>query len=121
MSKYKSDDIYLERVLKACEKIKKYSSELTIEKMQERDLEFDAIAMQFQVLGENSVKVANGLDKIPNSFPETVDWVGIKRLRDVISHGYEGLTERALFDYAKSDIINVEAGIRQILKQRYGK
>lgn len=34
---------------------------------------------------------------------------------------FEGLTERALFDYAKSDIINVEAGMRQILKQRYGK
>lgn len=118
--KYKSSQIYLENIVEHCRKIREYAAGVSYETMEKRDLEFDAIVQRLQALGENMVKIENGHDKIIQNFPTVIDWVGFKRLRDVISHNYEGLVERQILDYAKNEIDKVESGALQILKQRYG-
>lgn len=118
--KYKSSQIYLENIVEHCRKIREYTAGVTYETMEKRDLEFDAIVQRLQALGENMVKIENGHDKIIQHFPDVIDWSGFKRLRDVISHNYEGLVERQILDYANNEINKVESGVLQILKQRYG-
>ncbi len=118
---YKSSKIYLENILDHCEKIQKYSVGLTLEQMQKRDLEFDAIVQRFQAIGENVAKLEKGEDYIIQNFPNAIDWRGLKRLRDVISHDYEGLMENEILEYAQNEIDSIHAGISQILKQRYGR
>lgn len=118
--KYKSSQIYLENIVDHCRKIREYAAGVSYETMEKRDLEFDAIVQRLQALGENMVKIENGHDKIIQNFPTVIDWVGFKRLRDVISHNYEGLVERQILDYAKNEIDKVESGALQILKQRHG-
>jgi len=118
--KYKSSQIYLENIVEHCRKIREYAAGVTYETMEKRDLEFDAIVQRLQALGENMVKIENGHDKIIQHFQDVIDWSGLKRLRDVISHNYEGLVERQILDYANNEINKVESGVLQILKQRYG-
>ena len=118
--KYKSSQIYLENIVEHCRKIREYAAGVTYETMEKRDLEFDAIVQRLQALGENMVKIESGHDKIIQNFPDVIDWSGFKRLRDVISHNYEGLVERQILDYANNEIDKVESGVLQILKQRYG-
>lgn len=121
MSKnYKSSQIYLENIVTHCQKIRKYSAGLALSDLEKRDLEFDAIFQRFQAIGENIGKIEKGEDFIIQNFPDTVDWRGLKRLRDIISHNYEGLVEKFIFEYSKEKINEVESGILQILKQRYG-
>lgn len=117
--KYKSSQIYLENIVEHCRKIREYAAGLTLEEMEKRDMAFDAIVQRFQALGENVAKIDGGTDRIIQNFPDTIDWRGLKRLRDVISHDYEGLTEKEILEFAKNDINAVESGALQILKQRY--
>ncbi len=118
--KYKSSQIYLENIVQHCRKIREYSAGITYEILEKRDLEFDAIVQRLQAVGENMRKIEKGEDYIIQNFPDVIDWNGFKRLRDVISHNYEGLVEKQILDYTKSEIDAVEAGALQILKQRYG-
>lgn len=117
--KCKSSQIYLEKIVEHCRKIREYSAGITVEELQDRDMEFDAIVMRFQAIGENVAKIENGNDNIMNNFPDAIDWNGLRRLRDVISHDYEGLVEKQIFDFAQNKISAVESGALQILKQRY--
>ena len=102
--KFKSSKIYLENIVNHCRKIREYSTGVTYEDMQNRDLEFDAIVQRLQAIGENISKIEKGNEKIIENFPKTIDWRGFKRLRDVISHDYEGLVERLILDYATEEI-----------------
>jgi len=117
---YKSSKIFLENIVQHCRKIRGYAAGVNYEIMEKRDLEFDAIVQRFQALGENMSKIERGEDHIIQKFPDTIDWSGFKRLRDVISHDYEGLVEKHILDYARNEINDVESGALQILKQRYG-
>ncbi len=118
--KYKSAKIYLENIIQHCRKIREYAAGVTYEIMENRDLEFDAIVQRLQAIGENISKIEKGDDHIIQNFPEAIDWRGFKRLRDIVSHNYEGLVEKQILDYAHNEINDVEAGALQILKQRYG-
>lgn len=119
--KYKSSQIYLENIINHCRKIREYSAGITCEVMECRDLEFDAIVQRLQAIGENISKIERGGDFIIEIFPNAIDWRGFKRLRDIISHDYEGLVEKLILDYAHNEINDVESGALQILKQRFGK
>lgn len=118
--KYKSSRVYLENIVEHCRKIREYAAGVTYEVMEKRDLEFDAIVQRFQAMGENMIKIEKGEDYIIQNFPDLIDWTGFKRLRDVISHDYEELVEKQILDYAHNEINDVESGVLQILKQRYG-
>lgn len=118
---YKTSQIHLENIVEHCRKIRHYSKGLTEERLADRDIEFDAIVQRFQAIGENVVKIDSGQDFIIDNFPEAVDWRGLKRLRDVISHNYEGLVASEIFKFIQQYLDDVEEGVIRILRQRYGK
>lgn len=118
--KYKSDQIYLENILESCEKILEYSKTIDLETLQNRDLEFDAIVMRFQVIGEEISKLEKGPDRILNNFSDQVNWQGFKRLRDVISHNYQGLVESEILRFINESVAETRDAMKRILNQRYG-
>ncbi|WP_127716758.1 DUF86 domain-containing protein [Halobacteriovorax sp. HLS] len=117
--KYKSDKIYLEMVIEHCERIKEYSIDLTLDELQKKGLVFDGILMRAQAIGENISKIENGQDNLIRNFRDTIDWSGLKRFRDVISHRYEQIRPDILFNFIQIEIDKIIEGARQILKQRY--
>lgn len=60
----------------------------------------DSLAMRLQVIGENVKSVVKLDSKFLNNYPET-DWEKIIKMRDVISHHYEGLDHEIIFSICK--------------------
>ncbi len=79
----------------------------------------DSIAMRLQAIGDN-VKSVEKLDsKFLTKFPET-EWEKIMKLRDVISHHYDGLDHEIIFNICKSKLPILKISIESILNQLNG-
>ncbi len=79
----------------------------------------DSIAMRLQAIGDN-VKSVEKLDsQFLAKFPE-IEWEKIMKLRDVISHHYEGLDHEIIFSICKSKIPELKITIESILNQLNG-
>jgi uncharacterized protein with HEPN domain len=55
-----------------------------------------------------------------SKFPDSVPWHELKGLRNLIAHDYARVDPEMMWDFTKKDIVNIEEGILQILKQRFG-
>jgi len=76
----------------------------------------DSIAMRLQAIGDN-VKSVEKLDsKFLTKFPET-EWEKIMKLRDVISHHYDGLDHEIIFNICNSKLPVLKISIESILNQ----
>ncbi|MBM9548755.1 DUF86 domain-containing protein [Leptospira sp. 201903074] len=79
----------------------------------------DSIAMRLQAIGDN-VKSVVKLDSLfLNNFPE-IEWEKIMKMRDVISHHYEGLDHEIIFNICINKIPELKISIQSILKQLNG-
>ncbi len=79
----------------------------------------DSIAMRLQAIGDN-VKSVEKLDsQFLTKFPET-EWEKIMKLRDVISHHYDGLDHEIIFNICKSKLPELKISIESILGQLNG-
>ncbi|GBF44596.1 hypothetical protein LPTSP2_38990 [Leptospira ellinghausenii] len=79
----------------------------------------DSIAMRIQAIGDNIKSVVKLDDKFLNKYPDT-DWEKIMKMRDVISHHYEGLDHEIIFNICKNKIPELKQSVEFILKLRNG-
>ena len=119
--KFKSSQVYLERMLEHIEKVQSYLGSTTWEKFENGGMEFDAICMQLSQLGENVNKLERGSERIVETLPNTVDWKQIKGLRNRIDHDYPWLENDKIWEAATKHLDGLKEGIKEILKKRYGK
>ncbi|MCW7471685.1 HepT-like ribonuclease domain-containing protein [Leptospira kanakyensis] len=79
----------------------------------------DSIAMRLQAIGDN-IKSIHKLDnQFLQKFPE-IEWEKIMKMRDIISHHYEGLDHEIIFNICKNKIPELKISITSILKQLNG-
>lgn len=79
----------------------------------------DSIAMRLQAIGDNVKSVAKLDSSFLNKFPE-IEWEKIMKIRDVISHHYEGLDHEIIFNICINKIPELKISIKSILKQLNG-
>ncbi|MCW7494875.1 DUF86 domain-containing protein [Leptospira sp. 2 VSF19] len=79
----------------------------------------DSIAMRLQAIGDNLKSVTKLDSKFLNNYPNT-DWEKIMKMRDVISHHYEGLDHEIIYNICKNKIPELKLTIELILKQLNG-
>ncbi|XDD52971.1 DUF86 domain-containing protein [Leptospira sp. WS4.C2] len=79
----------------------------------------DSIAMRLQAIGDNIKSVVKLDGKFLNKYPDT-DWEKIMKMRDVISHHYEGLDHEIIFNICKNKIPELKQSVEFILKLRNG-
>lgn len=121
MSKsYKSSEICLHEMFKACRKIKEYVAATTREEFINQRESYDAICMQFSHMGEQVSLLEKHTDKIIPHFPDEVDWSGVKGLRNRIDHAYASIDVDLIWKFANEDVQGIEDGVRRILKKRFG-
>ena len=118
--KYKSSQIYLERMLEHIEKIEVYMTDLKFDKFNEQGLEYDAICMQLSQLGENVSKIEKCEDRIIDKYPMAVNWRSLKGLRNRIDHDYTWLETEIVWKMLDENIDELREGIVNILNKRYG-
>lgn len=79
----------------------------------------DSIAMRLQAIGDNIKSVAKLDSNFLSNFPDT-EWNKIMKMRDVISHHYEGLDHEIIFNICKNKIPELKLSVELILIQRNG-
>ncbi|EOQ98271.1 PF01934 family protein [Leptospira wolbachii serovar Codice str. CDC] len=67
----------------------------------------DSIAMRLQAIGDNVKSVVKLDRQFLNKFPE-IEWEKIMKMRDVISHHYEGLDHEIVFNICKNKIPGIK-------------
>ena len=77
--------VFLDDIIEACEKIRRYTSGFTAEQFRQDDKTIDAVVRNLEILGEAAKNVAD-----ETRAKIAVDWKRIAGLRDVLIHGYFG-------------------------------
>ncbi|TGM62958.1 DUF86 domain-containing protein [Leptospira meyeri] len=79
----------------------------------------DSVAMRLQAIGDSVKSVVKLDSQFLNKFPE-IEWEKIMKMRDVISHHYEGLDHEIIFNICKNKIPELKISINSILNQLNG-
>ena len=89
-----TDRIAIEECLYAINHILEYTRDVkNMETMKDNSMLYDAVQMNFIVLGESSWKLS---DDIRNALPH-VDWRAIKGFRNFVAHDYFGVDENIVW------------------------
>ncbi|MCW7467835.1 DUF86 domain-containing protein [Leptospira levettii] len=79
----------------------------------------DSIAMRLQAIGDNVKSVVKLDSQFLNKYPNT-EWEKIMKMRDVISHHYEGLDHEIIFNICKDKLPKLKISVEFILSQLNG-
>lgn len=122
MSKtYKGSELYLQRMIEACEKIQEYIKRTNKADFLTQKEFYDAVCMQFSHLGEQVNNLQSSSERIIQHFPDDIDWPSLKGLRNQIDHNYVSIEPEMIWVFANQEIPDLENSLRRILKRRFGK
>ena len=99
MSK-RGDREFLIDMIIACEKIMKYTKDMSYEDFCNNEMVIDAVVRNIEILGEASKNISEDLKR---KYPE-IEWREIARTRDKIIHFYFGVDLSIVWDITKVDI-----------------
>ena len=74
----------------------------------------DSIAMRLQAIGDNIKSVKKRSPEILLQYP-SVDWTNIIRMRDLISHHYDGLDHEIIYDICQKNIPELQKIVELIV------
>ena len=104
--------LYLDDILEAAKKIKKYTEGLSIEQLKKNTLVLDGVVRNLEVIGEAAKNIPI---QIREKHPE-VEWRKIAGLRDVLAHEYFRIDLEVVWDIIKRNLPALERKIIAILK-----
>jgi uncharacterized protein with HEPN domain len=109
----KDNNVYIDLIIAACQKISKYISGLDESAFLEQSMIQSAVLMQLQVVGE----MAKKLDEATKAEIE-VPWKMIVGLRNLISHDYFMLELATIWKIVATDIVDLEEKLHVYLKSQ---
>lgn len=119
MSKNSRSQVYLEGMLNALNKVDYYIAQTDKSNFEKKEMAFDAICKQLEEVGENSKRLKECGERIPDKFSDVFDWTAIIGLRNRVSHQYGKIDANELWKIAQEDMPKVKVGVEQILRQRF--
>lgn len=117
----KSSELYLQRMIEACEKIQEYIKRTNKDDFMMQTEFYDAVCMQFSHLGEQVNSLQESRERIIQHFPDDIDWPGLKGLRNQIDHNYIAIDPEQIWNFANQEVADLEISLKRILKKRFGK
>jgi len=100
--------LYLEDVIEAIAKIRRYTVGLSFHQFAEDEKAVDAEVRNLEVIGE-------AVKKIPEDMRQKhadIDWRKIAGLRDILIHEYFGIDVEIIWDIVQNKLPSLEASIR---------
>ena len=114
-SKQFGDKAFLEHILEAIETIEAYAKDLTYEDLIEKTFESkktrDAIVREFEIIGEASNNLTEGLRKRETD----ISWRVIVAMRNKIIHEYFGIDYEVVWSAMHDDLPKLKATVQKLL------
>jgi uncharacterized protein with HEPN domain len=102
----------LQSILESVAKIENYiKSFKTADELYQENKSFDAVLMNFIVIGEMAEKLSEDFKQ--NS--SHIDWINIKGFRNLIAHNYFGIDAEEFWEIIHSDISNLKIELEKIV------
>lgn len=100
----KNDQVYIEHILEAIDRIKKYTEGLEEQEFKKKDMVQDAVVRQIEVIGEATKQLS---DEEREKYPE-IPWKDLAGMRDNLIHNYFGVDLEQVWQTVKQDIPHLE-------------
>jgi len=92
--------LYLEDIHTACEKIQRYTKNLSKSEFIANELHYDAVIRNLEIIGEAAKKIP---ENVQLTFQD-IEWRKMAGLRDIIAHAYFGLDDDIVWDIVTTKI-----------------
>ncbi len=103
--------LYLHDIIDSIEKINQYIDGMDFEGFSNKDLTFDAVIRNLEIIGEASKSIP---EDIRNNYHD-VPWKRMAGLRNIISHQYFGIDKEIAWKIIKDNLPEVRPMIQMII------
>lgn len=100
--------VFLADIVKACEKVSRYTEGLSQEQFRADDKTRDAVVRNLEIIGEAAKKIP---DDLRREMPG-VEWQRIAGLRDVLIHEYFAVDVDIVWDIVQTKVPQLFAAVR---------
>lgn len=110
---FKQNDLAnLKNILWAIEKIENSVSKIdTITELVNQEEKYDSVIVKLMNIGESAFNLS---EELKNKF-ENVDWKGMYKMRNIITHSYHSVDENIVWDIIKNELPEDKTEIIRIL------
>ena len=105
--------VYLEDILAAITKIRRYMTGFSKEAFAADDRTVDAVVRNLEVIGE----AVKQLPPVLRAREPGVDWQKIAGLRDILIHQYFGIDTDIVWDVVQSKLPSLEGAVSRLLRE----
>ena len=105
--------LYLKDILDAMERIEEFVEDMSFEKFKEDDKTSSAVVKKFEIIGEASKNVPEGIKQKYTQVP----WKEMAGMRDKLIHIYFGVNYRLVWTAIKERIPQLKPLIKKILDE----
>jgi uncharacterized protein with HEPN domain len=105
--------LYLQDIVDSINKIQKYTDNMTLEEFELNDMAVDAVARNFEIIGEAATRVT---DDIKEMYPD-VPWFKMKGMRNIMAHEYFSVDLDIVWDTARKALPFVAEQIKKIIDE----
>ena len=103
---------FLEDMRKACDKVIRFTQQITREQFVADDKTFDAVMRDLEIIGEASKHIP---PEVRTQHPD-IDWHKIAGLRDVVVHEYFGIDVEIIWDIVTCEVPVLLQQLNRILE-----
>ena len=108
----KDNLVYIQDILDAIEKIKRYCKGVKKQEFLKNELLMDGIVRNLEIMGEAVKRLS---DEFRSMYPD-IPWRKIAGMRDKIIHDYINVNYDIVWDAVKEDLPQLEKKLREIIK-----
>lgn len=105
--------LYLKDILKSMEKILEYTEGVEFEDFKKSALVFDAVARNFEIIGEASIHISEKIKSTYNDIP----WQEMKSMRNIVAHEYFGVDKKIVWTTIQKSLPELKDKISSIISK----
>ena len=103
--------LYLEDILLACQKIQRYTTEMSLADFKGDERTYDAVIRNLEIIGEAASNVE---PEYQQQHPD-IEWRSITAFRNILAHGYFSIKDEIVWDIVQNKVPQLEELIWNLL------